>query len=109
MAQTGHPPCGRCLACGAEERARTENFLCGTCAHLEKIIQFCERCRTHTTLDPAMLPELQRMLPELHIPNRLGLTLVVDRCKNCERPEDVGPTSITVHGIAPGVTKSLTS
>ena len=80
---------GHCFACGViGPPDRTRDFLCGNCAHPEKIIYICRSC--HERKELQVIPETFQMLRE-HcptIPERPGITVVVDRCETCRAPDD---------------------
>ena len=80
---------GRCFACGIPGPPdRTKNFLCGDCAHPEKIIHVCARCHQRTDLKPesATIRTLQEYQPAL--PDHPGITIVAEMCDTCRKPTE---------------------
>lgn len=67
---------------------RTRDFLCGDCAHPDKIIHVCANCRTRIELRPnsETLRTLREYCPEL--PDHPGITVVVKGCEQCWESEE---------------------
>ena len=88
---------GHCIACGdVGPPGRTRDFLCELCANPQQIIQYCQRCKQRMEISPEALPNLRKHCPNL--PNRLGLTMVVDCCLHCLRGDDA-EVVMTFYGI----------